>query len=74
MNILKAIKRRKANWIGHILRRNCLFKHVIEEKIEEMIELVGNRRRRKRKQLLDNLEEKTVYRKLKAETLDRCTW
>jgi hypothetical protein len=24
------IKRRKANWIGHILRRNCLLKHVIE--------------------------------------------
>jgi hypothetical protein len=23
-------KRRKANWIGHILRRNCLVKHVIE--------------------------------------------
>jgi hypothetical protein len=25
-NILRTIKRRKANWIGHILRRNCLFK------------------------------------------------
>jgi hypothetical protein len=23
-NILHTIKRRKANWIGHILRRNCL--------------------------------------------------
>ena len=28
-NILHTIKRRKANWIGHILRRNCLLKHVI---------------------------------------------
>jgi hypothetical protein len=28
-NILRAIKRRKANWIGHIWRRNCLLKHVI---------------------------------------------
>jgi hypothetical protein len=27
-NILHTIKRRKANWIGHILRRNCLIKHV----------------------------------------------
>ena len=26
-NILHAIKRRKANWIGHVLRRNCLLKH-----------------------------------------------
>jgi hypothetical protein len=31
-NILHTIKRRKANWIGHILRRNCLLKHVIEGK------------------------------------------
>jgi hypothetical protein len=34
-NILHTIKRMKANWIGHILRRNCLLKHVIEWKIEE---------------------------------------
>jgi hypothetical protein len=32
-NILHAIKRRKANWIGHILRRKCLLKHVLEGKI-----------------------------------------
>jgi hypothetical protein len=31
-NILHTIKRRKANWIGHILRRNCLLKHVIDER------------------------------------------
>jgi hypothetical protein len=29
-NILHTVKRRKANWIGHILRRDCLLKHVIE--------------------------------------------
>jgi hypothetical protein len=33
-NILHTVKRRKANWIGHILRRNCLLKHIIKEKIE----------------------------------------
>jgi hypothetical protein len=38
-NILHTIKRRKANWLGHILRRNCLLKHVIEEKLEERIEM-----------------------------------
>jgi hypothetical protein len=27
-------EKRKANWIGHILRRNCLMKQVIEEKIK----------------------------------------
>jgi hypothetical protein len=33
-NILPKVKRRKANWIGHILRRKCLRKHVIEGNIE----------------------------------------
>jgi hypothetical protein len=33
-NILHTIKRRKSNWIGHILRRNSLLKHVIEGKLE----------------------------------------
>ena len=28
-SILQTIKRRKANWIGHILPTNCLLKHVI---------------------------------------------
>jgi hypothetical protein len=34
-NILQTIKRRKATCIGHILRKNCLLKHVVEGKIEE---------------------------------------
>jgi len=29
-NILHEIRKRKANWIGYILRRNCLLKQVIE--------------------------------------------
>jgi len=33
--ILQTMKRRKATWIGHILRRNCLLKHGIEGKIRE---------------------------------------
>jgi hypothetical protein len=28
-NILHTVNRRKANWIGHILRGNCLLKHVL---------------------------------------------
>jgi hypothetical protein len=38
-NIVHTIKRRKANWIGHILRRNCLLKHVIEGKLEGRIQM-----------------------------------
>ena len=56
-NFLETIKRRKANWIGHIVRRNCLLKHVIEGEIEGRIE-VTRRYGRRRKQLLDDLEER----------------
>ena len=33
-NILHKISKRKANWIGHIFRRNCLLRQVIEGKIK----------------------------------------
>jgi hypothetical protein len=33
-NILHEISKRKANWIGHIFRRNCLVQGVIEGKIK----------------------------------------
>jgi hypothetical protein len=72
-NIVHTIKRRKANWIGHILLRNCLLKHVIEGKLEGRIEVTG-RQGRRRKQLLDDLKEKRRYWKLKEEALDRTQW
>jgi hypothetical protein len=72
-NIVHTIKRRKANWIGHILRRNCLLKHVIEGKIDGRIEMRG-RRGRRRMQLLDDLKEKRSYWKLKEKALDRTLW
>jgi hypothetical protein len=36
-DILHTKKREEANWIGHILCRNCLLKHVIEGTIEGRI-------------------------------------
>jgi hypothetical protein len=72
-NILHTIKRRKANWIGHILCRNCLLKHIIERKIEGRIEK-KERRGRRRKKLLDDLKEKKGYWKFKEEALDRTLW
>jgi hypothetical protein len=54
-NVLHTAKRWKANWIGHILRRNCLLKHDFEGKIEGRIEVTARRGRRS-KQLLDDLK------------------
>jgi hypothetical protein len=39
--ILHEISKRKANWIGHILRRNCLLRQVIEGKIKGRTEVTG---------------------------------
>jgi hypothetical protein len=47
------------------LHRNCLLKHVIEEKKEERIEVTG-RRERTCKQLLNDLKENRGYWKLKG--------
>jgi hypothetical protein len=59
-NIVHTIKRRKANWIGHMLRRNCPLNHVIEAKLERRIEVMG-RRGIRHKQLLDDLKEEGGY-------------
>jgi hypothetical protein len=56
-NTLHTIKRRKANWISHILRRNCLLKHVIEGKIKGRIEVTG-RLGRRHMELLNDLKER----------------
>jgi hypothetical protein len=53
-NILHEIRKRKANWIGHNLRRNCLLQRVIKGNIQGGIEVTGRRGRRRRK-LLDDL-------------------
>ena len=56
-NILHEIRKWKANWIGHILRRNCLLQRVIEGKMKWGIE-VSERRGRRRRKLLDDLKER----------------
>jgi hypothetical protein len=37
----QTVKRRKTNWIDHILHRNCLLKHISEGKIQGRIEVMG---------------------------------
>jgi hypothetical protein len=63
-NILHEINKRKANWMGHILRRNCLLQQVAEEKVKGRIESRGRRARRRRKLLYD-LQERRGYSHLK---------
>ena len=57
--LLNNILHRKANWIGHILRRNCLL---------QMTEVKGVGRRRT--QLLDDLRNRRRYWELKEEAED----
>jgi hypothetical protein len=72
-SILHEIRKRRANWIGHILCRNCLLQLVIEGKIQGEIEVKGRQRRRRTKLLYD-LKERRGYSHLKKEALDRTTW
>jgi hypothetical protein len=72
-NIVDEISKRKANWIGHILRRNCLLQRVIKGNIRDGIEVTGGRGRR-RKKLLDDLKESRGHSHLKEEALDRTMW
>jgi hypothetical protein len=51
---------RKANWIGHILRRNCFLNHIIEGKIKGGIEVTG-RQGGRRKHPLDDLKGRRGY-------------
>jgi hypothetical protein len=68
-NTLHTTKRGKANWIGHILCRNSLLKHVIEGKVEGRIQVAG-RRGKRRKQLLDDLQEMRGYCTFREQALD----
>jgi len=65
----------KKEWlhISHILRRNYVLKHAVEEKIAGRIEETG-RRRRRLQQPLDNLKERRGYGQLKEEAPARTLW
>jgi len=67
-NFLHTTKPRKANRIGHILRRNCILKHVKEGRRKGRIEMTG-RRERRRKKLVDDLKEMRRWWKVKQEAL-----
>jgi len=54
------MKIRKDNWIGHVLRRNCLPKHVIKEEMDGRLEVTGRRGRRRKKSYWMTLRKREV--------------
>ena len=68
-NILETIRIRKANWMGHIMRRRGLLLDVIEGKVE------GKRRLgRRRIEILDDIKKKRNYGELKDAAENRKSW
>ena len=65
--LLNDILQRKANWIGHILRRNCLLRDAIEGRQMTELKEVGKRRT----QLLNDLGNRRRHWELKEEAEDR---
>jgi len=72
-NILHEMRKQKATWIGHFLRRNCLLQRVIKGEIQGGMEVIVRQGRRRMK-LLDDLKERRGYSHLKEEALDRTVW
>jgi len=66
-NTSHTIGQRKVNWIGHILLRNCLLKHVIEGKGREDEEVDVS-------SYSMIFKESKRYRKLKDEALYSSLW
>ena len=66
-------KKRKANWIGHVLHTNYLIKHITEGNVEGRLEVTGRRGRRHRK-LLDDFLEERGYCKLKSHYVEKSLW
>jgi hypothetical protein len=70
-NILHEKSKRKANWIGHILRKHLLLQRVIEEKTKGGIEVTGRRGRRRRSYWM---ALRKGYSHFKEEALDGTKW
>ncbi|KAI5755358.1 hypothetical protein M8J77_016188 [Diaphorina citri] len=68
-SILRTIKKRKRSWLGHILRRDCIQRRIMEGEIE------GTRSRGRKKfgMLTDILQGKT-FQEIKEEAQDRERW
>ena len=67
--MLELIKKRKSNWLGHWLRRNCLLKHALEGMVN------GKKvRGRRRYQMIDNIMINGLYEDTKRKAEKRVEW
>jgi len=60
--MLETIKKRKRNWLGHWLRRDCILRYGWEKE------------RKKKNQLLDNAKEDKSYVEMKMKEQDQDEW
>jgi len=72
-SLVHVIKQRQANWIGHVLRHDCLLKTVLEGKID------GKRpreepRRKMPDLLMEQKDKKISYEELKRGAQSRVGW
>ncbi|KAJ4444315.1 hypothetical protein ANN_06107 [Periplaneta americana] len=67
--ILKLIRKKKRNWLGHWLRRNCLVKNALEGMVK------GRRvRSRRRYQMIDDIKIYGSYEETKRKAENRKDW
>jgi len=67
--VIRDIKKRKANWLGHVMRRDCLLRDAIEGTVE------GKRKRgRRRYQLMDDVRAGRKYCDTKNLAQNRYAW
>jgi len=72
-SLVYVIKQRQANWIGHVLRHDCLLKTVLEGKMEGR----GPRGKPRRKMLdllVEQEDKKISYEELKRGAQSRVGW
>ena len=66
--MLELIRKRKRNWLGHWLRRNCLLKDALEGMVN------GKKVRGRRNQMIDNIMINGLYEDTKRKAEKRVEW
>ena len=69
--LLNNIRKRKRNWVGHVLRGNGILRDVLEGSVEER---GGRKRGRRKRKWIDDLKKGNGYVGMKREAMDRELW